>query len=221
MMGMIARIESLDWGGLLGSFLGFHPKEERCPSPRKLLKAARSHLSERKQQQILDHVSHCGSCAGEYEFIKIVVAEGEGLKAEIGRVLDSCAAPPLPRSQPGLFPSLNQGFRWATYSLSILLFFVAVSFRSPVFAHRVDQGTLNNQMRIYFQAQEDSFRQEEYYAGLYGPAVAEYYMEIYDDTVFIVWRDQKSAKRGNKSITLTQRQSLYAREMITRLHSEP
>lgn len=42
---------------------------EHCPAPERLLRLLRSRLSGRKAVRVIDHVSHCGYCAGELNFL--------------------------------------------------------------------------------------------------------------------------------------------------------
>ena len=42
---------------------------EHCPLPETMLRLLRSRLSGRKAARVIDHVSHCGYCAGELKFL--------------------------------------------------------------------------------------------------------------------------------------------------------
>ena len=53
-----------------------------CPSPEKLLGVLRSELSSRRATRVIDHLSRCGPCSGEFGFL------AEALRSETALLRD-------------------------------------------------------------------------------------------------------------------------------------
>jgi hypothetical protein len=60
-----------------------------CPSPRKMIRLLRSRSSEREATKLVDHISHCSSCAGEFRFLREALRHEEKLIDDLGRWLSS------------------------------------------------------------------------------------------------------------------------------------
>jgi len=68
-----------------------------CPSPEKLLGVLRSELSSRRATRVIDHLSRCDACSGEFAFL------AEALRSETALLRD------LERWRAGQRPATNAG----------------------------------------------------------------------------------------------------------------
>jgi hypothetical protein len=60
-----------------------------CPSPRKMIRLLRSWSSERETTKLVDHISHCRSCAVEFRFLLEALRHEEKLIDDLGRWLSA------------------------------------------------------------------------------------------------------------------------------------
>jgi hypothetical protein len=60
---------------------------EKCPPPETLLGLMRSRLSPGKASKVIDHISRCGHCAGEFRFLLGTLREEKPLLQETERCL--------------------------------------------------------------------------------------------------------------------------------------
>ncbi len=60
-----------------------------CPSPKKMIRLLRSRSSEREATKLVDHISHCRSCAGEFRFLLEALRHEEKLIDDLGQWLSS------------------------------------------------------------------------------------------------------------------------------------
>jgi len=132
MIGMTAILESFEWK----EWLLPRGRKERCPSPKNLLQAARKGNSFAVNRRTLDHVARCESCSRDFRFVLDILREEQQFKTE----LDAVTAERLNLSSPREIirprPYLSPLFRFACYSLSVLLLMCTLSMNSSVFAGR-------------------------------------------------------------------------------------
>ena len=147
MIGMTAKLESLDWKEWL--FIG--GRRDLCPSSKKLLKAVRAGESKEANRRTLDHVSRCESCSRDFRFILGVLKEENNLRIELETLVSEQRESSLreEKSAPSYF--LSSCFRFAAYSFSVLLLMFSLSLNSSVFADRASA----NRAAVSFNLQED------------------------------------------------------------------
>jgi hypothetical protein len=117
---------------------------EYCPSPEMMLKLLRSRLSGRKAAKVIDHVSGCGYCAGEFEFLLGTIRQEKLFIEQAGQSLVSARPNRIKASAPqegkALFGRWRLAIRrlsWSSVSLLAGLAVVSLGvvaflvFRSP------------------------------------------------------------------------------------------
>jgi len=167
-----------------------------CPPPERLLGVLRSELSSRRATKVIDHLSRCGACSGEFGFLAEAPRSEAALLRDLepglpGRRPEASAGPDdLSRSRPGTEGrSLFSRLSWrvvpvgAVLALALVLVSTRLSFRSRE-TYRADGAARVELLR----PAGDVHRQSLMFRWTLIPGRDRYVLRLFDQELAPVWQ---------------------------------
>ncbi|MFC2167956.1 hypothetical protein ACFLRW_03150 [Acidobacteriota bacterium] len=209
------KIDQTEIKNIIGNpFLQKTSKTKRnCPSPRKLIALLRFEIPERKRSKIIDHTADCRTCAQEIKFMNEILKAEENFEKTASQIVikEKPASRKKGLSDNPPFPKLT----WSSISVVAVLTTIILStsmfFLLKTIKPAIERDTILQLNHI--SPNEKSLSLSELVFQWENIPDSDYYtMEIFDDSLKLVWRSERIIE--NKVIPSTELKELLKPDII-------
>jgi len=165
---------------------------KNCPPQKNLINFFRSKLSEKQKLKIIDHITHCGYCFQEFEFILKTLRIEKNLIEKNDTVFRAKKDASVPRRRQKIFfPILS--WRYISFLFGVVIIISAVIILANIEKSEY-RGTNLNQLHL-IEPINRKYSKSSLIFKWHAVNDSKYYIfELFDQTLYPIWKSQKIFK---------------------------